>query len=309
MMSDLVTRWAQRDRVREAAMSTSAARDLVARYVAGQDLDDLIPVLISLIDKGLLVSVGYLGDHVNTLEQAAANQDVYLTIVRRLSDEGISSSSELSLRLSRLGQRLGAEGRHFALGAARTICRAASNAGVLVTVDMGDYELVEPTLRAWEQLHQDIPAVGVTVQAALHRTQRDLSDLAMPGRRIRLCKGVFREPKQVAFRNRHEIDLAFVRDLRMLMNSQVIALVGSHDPRMISIAEELIRRTGRPPESYEFQMLHGVRPMEQRRLADVGYRSRVLVPFGPGWYDYYTQRLAERPANAALFARSLFGKR
>ena len=122
MMSDLVTRWAQRDRVREAAMSTSAARDLVARYVAGQDLDDLIPVLISLIDKGLLVSVGYLGDHVNTLEQAAANKDVYLTIVRRLSDEGISSSSELSLRLSRLGQRLGAEGRHFALGAARTIC-------------------------------------------------------------------------------------------------------------------------------------------------------------------------------------------
>ena len=161
MMSDLVTRWAQRDRVREAAMSTSAARDLVARYVAGQDLDDLIPVLISLIDKGLLVSVGYLGDHVNTLEQAAANQDVYLTIVRRLSDEGISSSSELSLRLSRLGQRLGAEGRHFALGAARTICRAASNAGVLVTDDMGDYELVEPTLRAWEQLHQDIPAVGM----------------------------------------------------------------------------------------------------------------------------------------------------
>ena len=308
-MSDLVTRWAQRNSIREAALATSAARDLVSRYVAGRDLDDLVPVLRSLIDKGLMVSVGYLGDHVDTLDQAAANQDVYLDIVQRLSDEGISASTELSLRLSRLGQRLGPPGSAFALQGARKVCRAASNAGVLVTVDMANHELVGPTLHAWEQLQQDIPSVGITVQAALYRSQRDLAELAMPSRRIRLCKGVFREPKQVAFRARHEIDLAFVRNLRVLMNSQAVVLVATHDPRMISIAEELIRRTGRPPESYEFQMMYGIRPMEQRRLADIGHRSRVLVPFGPGWYDYYTQRLAERPANAGLLARSLLGKR
>ncbi len=309
MMNDLITRWAQQEAVREAALATSAARDLVSRYVAGQDLDAVVPVLKSLVDKGLLVSVGYLGEHVQILDEAAENAKVYLDIVQRLSDEGLASSSELSLRLSRIGQKLGTAGRGFALQAARKICRAASNAGMLITIDMPGHEQVDQTLQTWARLHDDIPSVGITLQAALHRSQRDLADLAMPGRRIRLCKGVFREPKEVAFRARHEIDLAFVRDLRVLMNSQAVVLVASHDPRMITIAEELIRRTGRPADSYEFQMMHGIRPMEQRRLADVGHHSRVLVPFGPGWYDYYTQQLAERPANAALFARSLFGKR
>lgn len=302
-------RWAQRPRVKKAALTTSAARDLVARYVAGQEIHDLIPVLKSLIGKGLLVGVEYLGNRVDNLEESAANEQTYLTIVRRLESAGIASQAEISLRLSRLGQRLGAEGRQFALLAARRISRAASNAGVAVTLDMSGSELTTPTLDAWGELQQDIPATGITVQAALFRTHRDINDLALPGRRIRLCKGGFQESKQVAFTARHEIDLAFVRDLRALMNSQAEVLVASHDPRMISIAEELVRRSGRPPESYEFQMLYGIRPYEQRRLADIGHRSRVLVPFGPGWYDYYSQRLAERPANAALFARSLIGKR
>ncbi|NLA29167.1 MAG: hypothetical protein GX875_05870, partial [Propionibacterium sp.] len=126
MMNDLITRWAQQEAVREAALATSAARDLVSRYVAGQDLDAVVPVLKSLVDKGLLVSVGYLGDHVQILDEAAENAKVYLDIVQRLSDEGLASSSELSLRLSRIGQKLGTAGRGFALQAARKICRAAS---------------------------------------------------------------------------------------------------------------------------------------------------------------------------------------
>lgn len=308
-MSELLTRWAGRDSVRAAALSTAAARELVARYVAGQLLDDLIPVLNSLLGKGLLVSVEYLGDQVHSLEQAEANLQAYLDIVDRLTSEGLANGAELSVRLSWLGHRLGAHGRYFALQSARKIGRAASNAGVLVTVDMTEHDLVDPTLNVWEQLQQDLPSTGITLQAALHRTERDLSDLALPGRRIRLCKGAFSAPRQVAFRNNHEIDLAYVRGLRLLMNSQAKPLIATHDPRLVAIAEELIRRSGRRLGSYEFQMLYGIRPLEQRRLVDIGHQARVYVPFGPGWYDYYLRRLAERPASAALFARSLLGKR
>ena len=308
-MSELVMRWAGRDQVRRAAMASPAARELVARYVAGEHMDDLVPVLHSLVDKGLLVSVEYLGHPVTALGDAEANRAGYLELITGLAAEGLAKGAEISVRLSLLGQELGAQGEEFALQAARRITRMASNAGALVTLDMSGSEFVDSTLDTWVQLNQDLPSVGATVQAALHRTERDLANLAMPGGRIRLCKGAFRESRAVAFRNRHEIDLAFVRGLRILMKSQAVPLVATHDPRLIAIAEELIRRAGRAPDSYEFQMLYGVRPLELRRLADIGHNARSYGPYGPGWYEYYLQGLVERPDNLALFMRSLLGKR
>lgn len=308
-MNGRIARLAQKPVLRKVASSSSAVSELVARYVAGHDVGELMPVLQSLTSKGLLVSVAYLGDRVSDLEQAAANERVYLDIVRRLGEDELVSGAELSLRFSRLGQRLGAEANQFALDSARRICRAANNAGVHVTVDMSDSASADAVLQNWGKLQQDFPATGITLQSALYRTHQDLHDLALPKHRIRICKGGYREDKKIAFRDPHEIDLAFVRDLRSLLGTQAEALIATHDPRMIAVAEELIRRTGRAPDSFEFQMLYGIRPWEQRRLADIGYRSRVLVPFGPGWYDYYTERLAERPAGLALFARSLIRKR
>lgn len=308
-MSELLVGWAGRDEVRRAALSSPSARALISRFVAGEHLDDLVPVLHSLVDKGVLVSVEYLGETVGQIEQAAVNQQGYLTLIARLADEGLAGNTELSVRLGWLGQELGSHGQGFALEAARRICRAATNAGGSITIDMAGSELVDSALAIWGQLRQDFPGTGITVQSALRRTEDDLPGIAMPGTRIRLCKGAFREPKSVAFRSRHEVDLAFVRSLRMLMGSQAVPLIATHDPRLVAISEELIRRTGRAPGSYEFQMLHGVRPLELRRLADIGHTARSYVPFGPGWYDYYLQRLAERPALAALFARSLLGKR
>lgn len=290
-------------------MSSASARDLVARFVAGEHLDELVPVLHSLVGKGLLVSIEYLGEGVQLIEQAAANQRSYLELVARLADEGLARDAEVSVRLGWLGQELGPPGQDFALDAARRIARAATNAGAMVTIDMASAELADSVFEIWGQLHQDLPLTGVTVQAALHRTEQDLATLAMPGTRIRLCKGAFPESRAVAHRRRHDVDLAFVRGLRMLMGSQATPLVATHDPRLVAITEELIKRSGRAPGSYEFQMLYGVRPLEQRRLVDIGHTTRCYVPFGPGWYDYYLSRLSERPANAALFARALLGKR
>lgn len=308
-MTELLAAWARNDRVRDVALSTAAARDLVSRYVAGQHLDDLIPVLKSLVNKGLRVSVEYLGKEVQSGADAEQNLDSYLALVARLADEGLARGCELSIRLGWLGQELGVDGRAQSLRLARRISRAANNAGAFVTVDMSQHDLVGPTLEAWGQLHQDLPSTGVTLQAALYRTARDVPSLALPGNRVRLVKGAFSEPRQVAFRNSHEIDLAYVRSLRKLMQSQAVPLVATHDPRLVSITEELVRRTGRARDSYEFQMMYGIRPHEQRRLVDIGHPTRTYVPFGPGWYSYYLRRLAERPANTALFARSLLGKR
>lgn len=308
-MSDLLVRWAGRDWPRRAAVTNPAVRDLVSRYVAGERLDELMPVLHSLVDKGLSVSVEYLGRPVTSIGEARVNQAGYLDLVARLVDEGLAGVSEVSVRLSLLGLELGRSGEAFALEAARRITRAASNAGAMATLDMDASETTDATLGIWTELVQDLPRTGITLQAELHRTERDLVNLALPGIRVRLVKGAFQESRAQAFRSGHEIDLAYVRCLRRLMNSQAVPLVATHDPRLIAIAEELIRRSGRASESYEFQMLYGVRPLELRRLADIGHRARSYVPFGPGWYDYYLRGLVERPANVALFLRSLLGKR
>lgn len=308
-MRRLLVRWTRNPRVRAAAEQNPAARELVGRFVAGQTRDELVPVLRSLTSKGLQVSVEYLGEPVRDLAQARVNQQSYLDLIARLSAEGLAHDAELSVRLGWLGQELGPQGRRHALTAVRQIARTASNAGAKVTIDMAGSELVDSVLEIWHQVRQDLPQTGITVQAALHRTEDDLAALTAPGVRVRLCKGGFREPREVAWRNRHEIDLAFVRCLRTLLASQAVALIATHDPRLVAISEELIRRTGRPVESYEFQMLYGVRPFEQRRLVDIGHTARAYVPFGPGWYDYYLERLSEQPTNAALFARSLLGKR
>ncbi len=308
-MNELLSRWAGRDKLRDAAVGSPAARELVTRFVAGEHLDELVPVLHTLTGQGLMISVEYLGEPVTDLEVAEANLQGYLGLIARLMTEGLAQGAELSVRLGWLGQELGAHAQGYALDAARRIARAASNAGMTVTVDMAGAELVASVLAIWGQLRQDFPRTGITFQAALHRTPSDLADLATPGTRIRLCKGAFREPRELALRSKHEVDLAFVRGLRSLMASQAVPLIATHDPRLVAISEELIRRSGRADDSYEFQMLYGVRPLEQRRLVDVGHPTRCYIPFGPGWFDYYLRRLAERPASAALFARSLVGKR
>lgn len=309
MSSNPLVRLARRAEVREAALNTPAARELWSRYVAGAEVADLLPVLELLIAKGLEVSIEYLGVTVTDQDAAQRNLQGYLELIDRLVAEGIAAGAELSVRPSWLGLELGGVGSSLAQDAARRITRRATNAGMLVTLDMSAAATVDSTLAIWRELQQDLPRTGITLQAALHRTPADLVELATPGTRIRLCKGAFREPRTDALRNRHEIDKAFVLAIRALMNSQAIPLIATHDPRLIAISEELISRSGRPPGSYEFQMLYGVRPFELRRLVDIGHVGRSYVPFGPGWYDYYLTRLAERPAIMALFIRSLLGKR
>ena len=189
------------------------------------------------------------------------------------------------------------------------VAEAAVDAGLLPILDMSRSAAVDATLEVWTRVRRDVPHLGVTIQAGLHRSERDLAMVALPGARVRLCKGAYRESRQVAFQSPHEVELAFVRGLRRLMDSEATALYATHDPFMIEITEALAARHGRTRENLEFQMLKGIRPVELRRLADIGFTARSHVPFGPGWYDYFVRSFAARPASAALFARSLVRKK
>ncbi|MDQ6640901.1 MAG: proline dehydrogenase family protein, partial [Actinomycetota bacterium] len=199
-------------------------------------------------------------------------------------------------------------GDKLCLENARTICRAARNVGTTVTIDMEDHTTTDSTLATVRELRKDFPETGAVLQAYLHRTEADARALAFEGSRVRLCKGAYREPESVAYQDRLDVDKSYVRCLKVLMAGQGYPMVATHDPRMISIAAALATRNGRSHGSYEYQMLYGIRPDEQQRLADSGEKVRVYLPYGQEWYGYLMRRLAERPSNLTFFARSLLSR-
>lgn len=295
-------------RIKEAVSSMPVSSGIVARFVAGESVDDVIDVSRRLVEDGRLVSLDHLGEDTLDKDQADATVRAYLTLLSRLSEEGLASGAEVSVKLSAVGQALGDDGAKLALDNARKICQGATNAGTTVTLDMEDHTTTDSTLSILRELRQDFPDTGAVVQAYLHRTEDDCRELAYAGSRVRLCKGAYKEPEEVAFQDRREVDLSYVRCLKVLMAGAGYPMVATHDPTLIAITGALATRNDRSKDSFEYQMLYGVRPDEQRRLAADGARMRVYIPYGAEWYGYLMRRLAERPANLTFFARSLLTK-
>jgi proline dehydrogenase len=181
----------------------------------------------------------------------------------------------------------------------------AREAGTTVTLDMEDHTHVEPTLRLVAELRGEFPDLGCVIQSGMRRSVSDCLALARPGSRVRICKGAYRAPESVAFSVRRDVDRSYVRCLRALLRGPGYPMVATHDPRLISIAAAQAGLAGRAAGTFEYQMLYGVRPAEQQRLAGAGAAVRVYVPYGSDWYSYLVRRLAERPANLAFFLRSL----
>ena len=171
-----------------------------------------------------------------------------------------------------------------------------------------DHTTTDSTLSILRELRKDFPETGAVLQAMLHRTEADCRALAYEGSRVRLCKGAYMEPEDVAFQEKVEIDKSYVRCLKVLLAGQGYPMIATHDPRMVEIASSLASRYGRAQGTYEFQMLYGIRPDEQKRLAAAGETMRVYIPYGTEWYGYLMRRLAERPANVAVFLRALMSK-
>jgi proline dehydrogenase len=176
-------------------------------------------------------------------------------------------------------------------------------------VDAEDHTTTDSTLRIVRELRREFPSVATVLQAYLHRTEADCRELAGEGSRIRLCKGAYSEPAEVAFQGKDEVDASYLRCLRVLMEGQGYPMVASHDPAMIAAAITYAQEAGRGHDDFEIQMLYGIRDAEQTRLVDEGVHVRTYIPFGDDWYGYFMRRLAERPANLAFFLRALVGRK
>lgn len=298
------------DLVRETIVRAPVSSGVVKRFVAGEGAEDAVRVTGELADTQRMVTIDFLGEDTTERAQADATRDAYIRLLGLLADAGYTQGrrAEVSVKLSACGQALGADGDQIALEHARDICQAAANAGTTVTLDMEDHTTTDSTLATLVELRQDFPSTGAVLQSMLHRTEGDCRDLAHAGSRVRLCKGAYLEPESVAFQSRSDIDASYVRCLKILLEGKGYPMIASHDPRLLEIARALAAHHGRTPDSMEYQMLLGIRPGEQARIADRGDRMRVYIPYGDEWYGYLMRRMAEKPSNTMFFLRGVLGR-
>jgi len=297
--------------VRDLIMATPLTRDVVARFVAGETLADALTATERLISSGRLVTIDFLGEDTADPDQAAQVADEYVRLLAQLSAAGLAARgrAEVSVKPTAVGLGLAEHGEKTALENISRIAAAARNAGTTVTVDMEDHARIEPTLRLVGELRADYPDLGCVIQSYLRRSAADCAALAVAGSRVRLCKGAYQAPDGVGLASRAEVDLSYARCMRILLEGSGYPMLATHDPRLIRIAETKAGILGREMGSFEYQVLYGIRPAEQVRLAAAGAQVRVYLPYGSDWYGYLVRRLAERPANLAFFLRALSSTR
>ena len=299
--------WASRnERLRQRVPHLGFVRRAVRQFMPGETLDAALAAARTLADRGLPVILTHLGENVGDPGEADAAAEHYLEVLDRVAELGLDA--EISVKLTHLGYDLD---REASVRRVERLARDAGERGTHVWIDMESSPYVEGTLQAYRRLRAAFPNVGVCLQAYLRRTAADLEALVPLEPSVRLVKGAYREPREVAFPSREEVDRSFfhlaVRALRLAEDGRLRLALGTHDVDLVrrvdraSAAMEVGRR------SYEVQMLYGIRPADQLRLAGAGYRVRVLIAYGPHWYPWYMRRLAERPANLLFVLRNLVG--
>ncbi|WP_372409844.1 proline dehydrogenase family protein [Streptomyces luteireticuli] len=304
MLGPVLLAASRSDAIRRIVSAALVTRPVVDRFIAGEVLEESMAAVRNLDQQGLEITLDHLGEDITDRSEALRTRDAYLALAKALKTEGLGVRAEMSVKLSAFGQALPG-GHDIALANVTPVVEAAAEAGTTVTLDMEDHTTIDSTLAILAELRRRFPQTGAVVQSYLFRTEDDCRALAGEGSRVRLVKGAYKEPASVAYQDKREVDLAYVRCMKILMAGKGYPMIGSHDPRMVAIAQELGRRNGRTLDEYEFQMLYGIREAEQQRLVAEGHRMRVYIPYGTDWYGYFMRRLAERPANLTFFLRSL----
>ncbi len=279
------------------------SRPVVARFIAGRDRDEVLRSTELMVKRGLMVSLDHLGEDTTSETQADRLAASYLDLLDAVKERDLGAQVEVSVKLSAVGLALPG-GPAIAIRNARAVCAAAQRAGTTVTVDAEDHTTTDAGLEIVRELRADYPWVGTVLQAYLRRTEGDCRALSGAGSRVRLCKGAYREGESIAFQKRSDIDASYRRCLDVLMSGAGYPMVATHDPAMIDYALVAAIREGRRTDSYELQMLYGIRAGEQQRLAGARQQVRIYLAYGDEWYGYFMRRLAERPANLRFFLRS-----
>ena len=284
------------------------ARGTARRFIAGETLDEAIAVVRGLNAKGILATLDHLGENVASREDAQRAAREYEDILQRIAAEGVQST--ISVKPTHVGLDFGED---FCCETMQAIIQTAQSLGNTVEVDIEGSEYTQSTLDVYHCLLDEFQNLRLALQSYLFRTDEDLKSLIARGSSVRLCKGAYDEPPNIAWKEKSEVDASYARLMDLMLSDQAAEngfypALATHDHTLILRAEREVTRRGIGKDRFEFQMLHGVRRDWQRRLASDGYRLRIYVPYGTQWYPYFMRRLAERPANVLFLARAFLGK-
>lgn len=299
LFSKLVVSTTHAPPVEKLITETRPGRALARKFVAGDTLDEAVEVARGLNGKGVLISLDLLGEEVHDETSALAARDEYLECLDRIESESLDSN--VSVKLTQLGLSID---RDLATDSVDRLARRAAEVGTTVTIDMEDSRFTEDTVEIYAAAQAGHGNLGIALQSYMKRTPDDLDRLIPLGGHIRLCKGAYVEPAAIALQAKSAVDAAYARQLRTLMAAETVRpAVATHDVDLIDETRKLAPSRLTP---FEFQMLYGVRSSLQQKLVAEGFPLRIYLPFGSQWYPYLTRRMAERPANAIFFVKSLF---
>ncbi len=290
--------------IRSVAERSRIGRRLSSRFVAGMTVEDALTATTATNAKGMSVSVDNLGENVTNLEEARHSAQLYHEMVDQLATRNLDAN--VSLKLTHMGLEIDETVTRQVVG---ELVAHAARVKNFVRIDMEGSPVTQKTLDIVRDLHGrsgNADHVGAVIQSYLRRSEQDVRDLCAEGIRIRLCKGAYKEPADVAFQEKSEVDASFVALMKIMLKSGVYHGIATHDPGMIDATIAFAKAENIPPSAFEFQMLYGVRRDLQEQLVKDGWGMRVYIPFGTEWYPYLMRRLAERPANAIFIMKNLF---
>jgi len=289
--------------LKEFATRFAPFRKITRRFIAGEDIDEAVAAIREINARGCTASFDHLNESVTSTAETEAEVTEYLNVLARIDESGIDSN--VSIKLTQFGLEIDPE---LTYRNARRVVEDAARRGNFVRIDMEGSSVTQATIDVFRRLRADfgLNDVGIVLQSYLYRTEEDARDLLKIPARIRLCKGAYNEPPEVAYPDKKDVDDNFVRVMQMLLTSGVYHGIATHDPKMIDATIEFANREGIGKDAFEFQMLYGIRRDLQEQLARDGYGMRVYVPYGKSWYPYFMRRLAERPANIWFVMKNLW---
>jgi len=292
----------QREGLKDFATRFRFFKKLTTRFVAGDSIDEVIPFIRQLNTENCTASFDHLNESVGSAAEADGEVAEYLNILAKIDESHIRSN--VSIKLTQFGLGLDPE---LAYRNARRIVEDANRRGNFVRVDMEGSDVTQVTIDIFKRLRAEfgLNDVGIVLQSYLYRTYADAQELVKLPARIRICKGAYSEPPEVAFPDKKDVDANYIKVMQLLLASGTYHGIATHDPKMIDATVDFVKREGIGKEKFEFQMLYGIRRDLQRQLARDGYNVRIYVPYGKHWYPYFMRRLAERPANVWFVLKNL----
>ena len=304
MLRALFISLSESKRLRRVAEHSAMGRRMSGRFVAGMQVSDVLSATRAMNDLGMSVSIDNLGENVTNADEARHSAALYHELLEKITEQKLDAN--VSLKLTHMGLDVDEQ---LSYSIVTDLVAHAARLGNFVRVDMEGSPYTQRTLDFVHKLHAEPKnkgAVGAVIQSYLFRSEKDVQDLLAEKIRIRLCKGAYKEPPEIAFQKKSDVDANYVTLMKLLLKSGVYHGIATHDEKMITATKDFARAEGISSKAFEFQMLHGIRRDLQQELVRDGWRMRVYIPFGSEWYPYFMRRLAERPANVFFIAKNIF---